>query len=244
MQAEAEAAAIQRVNEALAASLKLLNEACPNDQVIKLKALEAFRAAADGRATKIIIPSEIQGLAGLAGQLRQPLGRACAVVEIVPVEGPAHVVVARRPQELARVLVPQALPPGQQAREEHHPVDVPAAVHAAVVERVVVEPVVRLAQQRILRRCAEGREHLAVLPPVSVAQQLIDPILLHGAVLLPRLVPIIPSARPVVNGDFQRYRANRRHRRRLRSPRRTVRETVEGSSPSRRAIATCDSPSS
>ena len=66
MQAEAEAAAIQRVNEALAASLKLLNEACPNDQVIKLKALEAFRAAADGRATKIIIPSEIQGLAGLA----------------------------------------------------------------------------------------------------------------------------------------------------------------------------------
>ena len=63
---EHEAAAIQRVNEALAASLKLLNEACPNDQVIKLKALEAFRAAADGRATKIIIPSEIQGLAGLA----------------------------------------------------------------------------------------------------------------------------------------------------------------------------------
>ncbi len=66
MQAEAEATAIQRVNEALAESLKLLNEACPNDQVIKLKALEAFRAAADGRATKIIIPSEIQGLAGLA----------------------------------------------------------------------------------------------------------------------------------------------------------------------------------
>ena len=44
----------------------MLNEACPNDQVIKLKALEAMQKIADGKATKIIIPSEIQGLAGLA----------------------------------------------------------------------------------------------------------------------------------------------------------------------------------
>lgn len=65
MAAEAEAAAIMRVNEAMANSLKLLNAASPTDPVIKLKALEAFQAAANGKATKIIIPSEIQGLAGL-----------------------------------------------------------------------------------------------------------------------------------------------------------------------------------
>ena len=66
MEAEAEATAILRVNEAKASSLKMLNEACPTDAVIRIKALEAFQAAADGTATKIIIPSEIQGLAGLA----------------------------------------------------------------------------------------------------------------------------------------------------------------------------------
>jgi len=66
MAAEAEATAILKVQQALADSMKLLNEAAPNDQVIKLKALEAFQKAADGKATKIIIPSEIQGLAGLA----------------------------------------------------------------------------------------------------------------------------------------------------------------------------------
>ena len=66
MAAEAEATAILKVNEAMADALKLLNEANPEDGVIKLKALEAFQAAANGRATKIIIPSEIQGLAGLA----------------------------------------------------------------------------------------------------------------------------------------------------------------------------------
>ena len=54
------------MNEAKASSLKMLNEACPTDAVIRIKALEAFQAAADGKATKIIIPSEIQGLAGLA----------------------------------------------------------------------------------------------------------------------------------------------------------------------------------
>ena len=50
----------------MADSLKLLNEANPADPVIKLKALEAFQTIADGKATKIIIPSEIQGIAGLA----------------------------------------------------------------------------------------------------------------------------------------------------------------------------------
>ena len=64
--AEAESAAILQVQQATADALKLLNAAAPNDQVVKLKALEAFQAAADGKATKIIIPSEIQGLAGLA----------------------------------------------------------------------------------------------------------------------------------------------------------------------------------
>ena len=66
MEAEAEAAAILRVNEAMANSLKLLNESNPTDPVIRIKALEAFQKAANGKATKIIIPSEIQGLAGLA----------------------------------------------------------------------------------------------------------------------------------------------------------------------------------
>ena len=66
MEAEAEAAAILRVNEAMANSLKLLNESNPTDPVIRIKALAAFQAAANGKATKIIIPSEIQGLAGLA----------------------------------------------------------------------------------------------------------------------------------------------------------------------------------
>ena len=65
LEAEGKAQAILKVQQATADALKLLNDAAPNDQVVKLKALEAFQAAADGRATKIIIPSEIQGLAGL-----------------------------------------------------------------------------------------------------------------------------------------------------------------------------------
>ena len=70
MQAEGEATAILKVQQAMADSLKLLNEAAPNDQVIKLKALEALEKVADGKATKIIIPSEIQGLAGLAASAK------------------------------------------------------------------------------------------------------------------------------------------------------------------------------
>jgi len=66
LRAEGEAQAILAVQKALADSLKMLNEAAPKDQVIRLKALEAMEKVADGKATKIIIPSEIQGLAGLA----------------------------------------------------------------------------------------------------------------------------------------------------------------------------------
>ena len=68
--AEGEAEAILKVQQATAEAIKLLNEAAPNDQVVKLKALEAFQAAADGKATKIIIPSEIQGLAGLCASAK------------------------------------------------------------------------------------------------------------------------------------------------------------------------------
>ena len=66
LEAQGEAEAILTVQKATAEGIRLLNEACPTDAVIKLRALEAFTAAADGKATKIIIPSEIQGLAGLA----------------------------------------------------------------------------------------------------------------------------------------------------------------------------------
>ena len=68
--AEAEAQAILKVQQATADALKLLNEASPNDQVIKLRALETMVKVADGKATKIIVPSEIQGLAGLAASAK------------------------------------------------------------------------------------------------------------------------------------------------------------------------------
>ena len=71
LKAEGEAAAILEVQKALADSMRMLNEAAPNDQVIKLKALEAMQKVADGKATKIIIPSEIQGLAGLAASAKE-----------------------------------------------------------------------------------------------------------------------------------------------------------------------------
>lgn len=66
LEAEGEAEAILTVQRATAEGIRLINEAVPSDAVIKLRALEAFAAAANGQATKIIIPSEIQGLAGLA----------------------------------------------------------------------------------------------------------------------------------------------------------------------------------
>ena len=70
LEAEAEAQAIMKVQQAMADSLKLLNASAPNDQVVKLKALEAMAKLADGKATKIIVPSEIQGLAGLAASAK------------------------------------------------------------------------------------------------------------------------------------------------------------------------------
>ena len=70
MAAEAEATSILKVQQAMADSMRMLNENAPNDQVIKLKALEALEKVADGKATKLIIPSEIQGLAGLAASAK------------------------------------------------------------------------------------------------------------------------------------------------------------------------------
>ena len=70
MAAEAEAESILKVQQAMADSMRLLYENAPNDQVIKLKALEALEKVADGKATKLIIPSEIQGLAGLAASAK------------------------------------------------------------------------------------------------------------------------------------------------------------------------------
>lgn len=66
LEAEGEAAAILKVQTATAEGIRLINESMPSDAVLKIKALEAFAAAANGKATKIIIPSEIQGIAGLA----------------------------------------------------------------------------------------------------------------------------------------------------------------------------------
>ena len=70
-EAEGQSEAIMMVQKALADSLKLLNEANPSEQVLALKSLEAFQKAADGQATKIIIPSEIQSLAGLATSFKE-----------------------------------------------------------------------------------------------------------------------------------------------------------------------------
>ena len=69
LKADGEAQAIRAVQQALADSMAMLNEKAPTEQVIKLKAIEAMEKVADGKATKIIIPSEMQGLVGLANGL-------------------------------------------------------------------------------------------------------------------------------------------------------------------------------
>ena len=69
LKAEGEAEAIRKVQQALADSMAMLNEKAPNDQVIKLKSIEAMEKVADGKATKIIIPSQMQGMVGLANGL-------------------------------------------------------------------------------------------------------------------------------------------------------------------------------
>jgi len=69
--AEGQAEAILKVQQATAEGIKLINESNPGDGAITLKSLEAFAAAADGKATKIIIPSEIQGIAGLVSSIKE-----------------------------------------------------------------------------------------------------------------------------------------------------------------------------
>ena len=69
LKADGEAEAIRKVQQALADSLGMLNEKAPNEQVIKRKSIQAMEKVADGKATKIIIPSEMQGLVGLANGL-------------------------------------------------------------------------------------------------------------------------------------------------------------------------------
>ena len=75
LKANGEAEAIREVQQALADSLKMLNEASPADSVLKLKAIEAMQKVADGQATKIIIPSELQGLVGLANGIVEGAGK-------------------------------------------------------------------------------------------------------------------------------------------------------------------------
>ena len=70
-EAEGQSEAILMINKATADGLKLIKDAGADEAVIKLKSLEAFQKAADGQATKIIIPSEIQGLAGLATSVKE-----------------------------------------------------------------------------------------------------------------------------------------------------------------------------
>ena len=75
LKANGEAEAIREVQQALADSLKMLNAAAPADSVLKLKAIEAMQHVADGQATKIIIPSEMQGLVGLANGIVEGAGK-------------------------------------------------------------------------------------------------------------------------------------------------------------------------
>ena len=70
-EAQGEAEAIKMVQQAMADGLRALNEANPTEKVLTLKSLEAFTKAADGRATKLIIPSNIQSIAGLAASLKE-----------------------------------------------------------------------------------------------------------------------------------------------------------------------------
>lgn len=76
LRADGEAQAILAVQKALADSLALLNEKAPNAQVLKLKSIEAMQKIADGKATKIIIPSEMQGLVGLANGIAEGIGES------------------------------------------------------------------------------------------------------------------------------------------------------------------------
>ena len=70
-EAEGEAEAILKVQQATADGIRMIREAGADESVLRIKSLEAFERAADGKATKIIIPSEIQGLAGLAASVKE-----------------------------------------------------------------------------------------------------------------------------------------------------------------------------
>ena len=70
-EAEGQAQAVLKVQNATAEGIKMIREAGADQAVLTLKSLEAFMKAADGKATKIIIPSEIQGMAGLASSLKE-----------------------------------------------------------------------------------------------------------------------------------------------------------------------------
>ena len=70
-EAEGEAEAILKIQQATADGIRMIREAGADESVLKIKSLEAFEKAADGQSTKIIIPSEIQGLAGLAASLKE-----------------------------------------------------------------------------------------------------------------------------------------------------------------------------
>ena len=85
LEAEGQAEAILKVQTATAEGIRLINEAAPGDGVLKIKALEAFTAAANGRATKIIIPSEIQGVAGLAEGIVQSVKDIPAEKELIKI---------------------------------------------------------------------------------------------------------------------------------------------------------------
>ena len=74
-EAEGEAEAILKVQQANAEGIRLLNESSPSLAVLQIKSLEAFEKAADGKATKIIIPSDIQGIAGLAKSVTEVIGK-------------------------------------------------------------------------------------------------------------------------------------------------------------------------
>ncbi|MBQ1598174.1 MAG: peptidase, partial [Lachnospiraceae bacterium] len=71
LQAEGQAEAIRQVQQATADGLTMLKDADPNSAVLQLKSLDAFAKAADGQATKIIIPSDIQGIAGLTKSIAE-----------------------------------------------------------------------------------------------------------------------------------------------------------------------------
>ena len=74
-EAEGQAEAILKVQQANAEGIKLLNESAPTEAILRIKSLEAFQKAADGKATKIIIPSEIQGIAGLAKSVTEVINK-------------------------------------------------------------------------------------------------------------------------------------------------------------------------